>query len=395
MTERTIVILPQASINDERARIVSLNKSDGERVHKGDVIAVAETTKCTFDVTAEADGFLTYLIKLDDVAAVGQAVAVVSSEAGDASESIRQWLAAATNTSAGSAPAGKLYTKKAEVTATRLGIDITQVPATGERISEKDVLKYHEAQSGSGRPAAAGQGGAFPAGQTMDFADTLFPANRGRRILIIGAGNGAIQVLDALRGNARQRVVGILDDDASMESKTIMGVPVIGKVELGRARELKARGFFDEAVISVSTSISFRRRIFDAWKQDGFTFANVMHPTVFFGTNVEIGEGNVILAFCHFGACARVGNNNFLSAYASIEHHSVLHSHCSFGPGVLTSSSVEIKSGVKIGTGVFIEPYVTIGEGSVVASGCVITKEILPHKIVRLHTALSISDLPS
>ena len=135
--------------------------------------------------------------------------------------------------------------------------------------------------------------------------------------------------------------------------------------------------------ISVSTSIPFRERIFTAWQARGIPFANVIHPSAVVGMNVALGEGNVVMAFCHFGACATVGDNNFLSAYCSIEHHCVLGSHCSFGPAVVTSSRVQIGDGVRFGTGIAIEPGVAIGAGSIIASGLAITQNIPAQSLVK------------
>jgi acetyltransferase-like isoleucine patch superfamily enzyme len=83
------------------------------------------------------------------------------------------------------------------------------------------------------------------------------------------------------------------------------------------------------------------------------------------------------------GACAKIGNNNFISAYCSIEHHNELHNHSSFGPGVLTSSKVIIKDRVRFGTGIFIEPHITIGEDSIIASGAIITKDIPSNTLIK------------
>jgi acetyltransferase-like isoleucine patch superfamily enzyme len=96
-----------------------------------------------------------------------------------------------------------------------------------------------------------------------------------------------------------------------------------------------------------------------------------------------LGTGNVILAFSHIGACSEINNNNFLSAYTSIEHHNKLRNSCSFGPGVLTSSSVKIGDKVKFGTGIFIEPFVKIGSNSTIASGSILTGNIPDGHIVK------------
>ena len=96
-----------------------------------------------------------------------------------------------------------------------------------------------------------------------------------------------------------------------------------------------------------------------------------------------MGDGNVVCAFCHLGTGARVGDNNFLSAYNSFDHHDDLGSDISTGPGCMASGLVRIESGVRMGTGVFIEPHVTIGAGALVASGAVLTTSVPPGHAVK------------
>jgi UDP-3-O-[3-hydroxymyristoyl] glucosamine N-acyltransferase len=153
---------------------------------------------------------------------------------------------------------------------------------------------------------------------------------------------------------------------------------------------MAAAGEFDAAVISISTNIGVRTRIFEQWKSRGIAFANVIHPSSVIGMNVAWGEGNVVMALCHFGACAKVGDNNFLSAFCSIEHHCVLGSHCSFGPSVVTSSRVQIGDRVRFGTGIAMEPGIRIGADSTIASGLAITQHIPERSLLKAHVGYSL-----
>src|SRR5262249_10160726 len=158
------------------------------------------------------------------------------------------------------------------------------------------------------------------AGGARDLMDDRFPSGRVQRLLLIGGGNGAIQGLDTLAKIAGQRAVAIMDDNPRLAEETIGGGPVIGGIHVERAVPLQRDGALDAALITVSTSIAFRQRIFDEWHARGIPFANVIHPSAVIGSNVSLGEGNLILAFCNISACAGVGDNNFISPYCSIEH---------------------------------------------------------------------------
>ena len=398
MSQFTPIHLPQSGPNDVTATIAEWSKQPGQRVQKGEVIGSAETTKSVFDLEASAAGTFWPLAAPGSEAAVGAIIGAIGGEQSSQAEAVA-WLtgqshgqvAAASIPAAGAAGAGvaqsgRPATLKAELLAQRSGIDLAQVPAAGEKITEADVQAYLTARSTL--PAAQPSLVTSPP-QYADLVDDRFPANRPQRILIIGGGNGAVQIIDALARLPQQRAVAILDDNAALHGKQVAGVPILGAIDLARAAEMHAAGQFDAAVISISTSIPARARIFEQWKSRGIPFANVIHPSCVVGLNVTWGEGNVVMALCHFGACATIGDNNFISAFCSIEHHCTLGSHCSFGPAVVTSSRVRIGDRVRFGTGIHIEPGIQLGEDSVIASGLAITQHVPPRSLLKAHVGYS------
>ncbi len=401
MSQYTPIHLPQSGPNDVTATIAEWSKQPGQAVQKGEVIGSAETTKSVFDLEAPASGIFWPLAVPGAEVAVGAVIGALGSEHSDQADA-EAWLAtsggrpaagsALRTADSGAGTSARPATLKAELLAQRSGIDLSQVPAAGEKITEADVQAYLAARSTLPSPLhqAPLVAPTLSPTQYHDLVDDRFPANRPQRILIVGGGNGAVQIIDALAGLPQQRAVAILDDNAALHGKQVAGVPILGAIDLARAADMHAAGQFDAAVISISTSIPARARIFEQWKGRGIPFANVIHPSCVIGINAAWGEGNVVMALCHFGACATVGDNNFLSAYCSIEHHCVLGSHCSFGPAVVTSSRVRIGDRVRFGTGIHIEPGIQIGEDSVIASGLAITQHIPPRSLLKAHLGYSI-----
>jgi sugar O-acyltransferase (sialic acid O-acetyltransferase NeuD family) len=210
----------------------------------------------------------------------------------------------------------------------------------------------------------------------MDTVRDRYPEGKIQRILIIGGGDGAVPLLDVLAKTPEQQAVAILDDNPELRGKKVNGVPVTGGIDVEQIVALYEQDEFDAAIISISTIIKLRAEIFEKLKSRGIPFANIIHPSVVKGFNVKMGEGNVIMAFTHLGACASLGDNNFISAYCSIEHHNEMGNHCSFGPGVITSSRVIFGDQVRCGTGIFIEPKIHIGAKSVIGSGCIIWQNV-------------------
>ncbi len=90
---------------------------------------------------------------------------------------------------------------------------------------------------------------------------------------------------------------------------------------------------------------------------------------------MELGTG-LICAHCHFGVGTRIGDNNMLSAHNSFDHHNVLGTDITTGPGCADAwGLVSMGDRVRLGMGICIEPHVEIGCGAQVASGAVVQVE--------------------
>ncbi|HLZ86216.1 MAG TPA: biotin/lipoyl-containing protein, partial [Puia sp.] len=76
--------VPLLAVNDTTLTVVELPFSAGARVKKGDVILVFETSKTSYDVEAETDGFIQYLCEADRDYAVNDVVARIYSEESEA-----------------------------------------------------------------------------------------------------------------------------------------------------------------------------------------------------------------------------------------------------------------------------------------------------------------------
>jgi acetyltransferase-like isoleucine patch superfamily enzyme len=263
--------------------------------------------------------------------------------------------------------AGVRASEKALKRAEELGVDISTIQASG-LITVKDI----EAATGAQALAARVDPGEVK----------LLPGDpTAVRLLLIGAGLGATQVLDILAETPGQVAVGIVDDNAATWGTDVSGAPVVGGSDL--VASLHALGRFDAVVVAISTSVDARARLRGLCEEAGVPLANVIDPRVKLATGVTIGEGNVICAYCHFGTETRIGHNNFISAYNSFDHHNVLGNDISTGPGCMTSGEVTLEDRVRLGTGIFVEPKLVLGEGALVASGAVLVRSVPAHHAVK------------
>jgi pyruvate/2-oxoglutarate dehydrogenase complex dihydrolipoamide acyltransferase (E2) component len=72
--------VPLISVNDTSLTVVDILFSTGDKVRKGDIILVFETSKTTYNVEAEADGYIQYLCELSSDYEVNDIVAGIYSD---------------------------------------------------------------------------------------------------------------------------------------------------------------------------------------------------------------------------------------------------------------------------------------------------------------------------
>jgi acetyltransferase-like isoleucine patch superfamily enzyme len=350
------VHVPTSDVNSDSGVVTSWLTDNRSSVDRDVAILQVETSKALLEVSAPETGVLLYLADEGQEVALSDPVALLFPDRGAlAAYEEDQRQRAATEPDAGYAPRASV---KAVQRAEELGIDLAALHSDG-LITVQDVEKAAAA-------AARTDYTALP---------TPLTAPSGvRRILLIGGGLGATQVIDIFAQASRDQAVAILDDSRDKWGSVVCGVPVVGGTD--RLAELFADGAYDAAVIAISTSVPARRKFREALLDAGIPLANVIDRTAKIATDVVLGVGNIICAFCHLGTGVRVGDNNFFSAYNSFDHHSTIGSNCSTGPGCMSSALVTLGDGVRLGTGIFIEPGVELGSGVQVASGAVLVHSV-------------------
>jgi len=76
--------VPLLAVNDTTLTVVELPFASGAAVKKGDVILVLETSKTSYDVEADVDGFIQYVCEADKDYEVNEVIARIYSEAAEA-----------------------------------------------------------------------------------------------------------------------------------------------------------------------------------------------------------------------------------------------------------------------------------------------------------------------
>lgn len=82
--------VPLVSVNDLSLSVIEMNFSTGDLIKRGDIILVFESSKITYDVVSETDGYIQYLCELGDDYDVNELVALISETAPDLDKTLNE-----------------------------------------------------------------------------------------------------------------------------------------------------------------------------------------------------------------------------------------------------------------------------------------------------------------
>jgi len=192
-------------------------------------------------------------------------------------------------------------------------------------------------------------------------------------ILIVGAGGHGQTIADALlraaMAGATKQAIGFLDDTPELQRSSYQGLPVLGPIAS------IARVPHDQVIVAIGDN-RVRREIYLRLRNEGFSFATIVHPTATVARDVEIGPGSYVSALALVGAATRIGANTIVNGAGCIAHHNLIGDHVHIAPGVNSTRDVQIGEGAMVGIGTNIISGCTIGAWSVVGAGSLVTRDI-------------------
>lgn len=110
-------------------------------------------------------------------------------------------------------------------------------------------------------------------------------------------------------------------------------------------------------------------------------------------TQLEIGDNNVIREYCMIsrgtvkgGSITRIGNNNFLMAYAHIGHDCIIGNHVIMINYAALSGHVTVEDFAIIGAYAAIHQFCLVGAYAFIARATYVTKDVLPYIMIAGHS---------
>jgi len=192
-------------------------------------------------------------------------------------------------------------------------------------------------------------------------------------VIVLGAGGHAKVLIDALLKQSIQ-LLGITDPDPALTNATILGIPLLGDDD-AVLRCSPDTVLLVNGVGSARTTVQ-RRQLFDRFKEKGYQFATVIHPSAVIATDVVMDEGAQVMAGVVIQTASKIGSNTIINTKASVDHDCTIADHVHIAPGVTLSGAVEVGSGTHIGAGATVIQGVKIGEESLIGAGSLVLNDV-------------------
>lgn len=354
MDKITPVYVPLVNPNEQESILAQLNVVEGQKVERGDVLAIFETTKSTLELTADRAGYILGLhIKEGENLAAGKRLCYLS----DGKDAILPPEEPAVEAQKGTQKpliSSELrITQPALALARSLGVDPETFPKW-KLITEADIRAKGASLSVSADP---------------------------NTLIIYGGGGHAKSLIDLIRAEGKYLIAGIVDDGLAAGTK-VMGVPVLGSGDI--LADLKQKGI-NLAVNAVGGigNITPRLIVYEKLKNTGFTCPTVIHPRAFIEPGAKIGEGGQIFFNAYVGSDAVVGYGCIINTGAILSHDCILKDYVNISPGAILAGAVSIQERTLVGMGVTINLNVKIGAGARIGNSAVIKADVPENGIVR------------
>ncbi len=371
----SLLLVPRANANDDEVIVVEWLMGEGDVVRADSLVCSVETTKAVIDVEAGAAGYLRPLVAVGTRVGVGSVLAAVTADAdsplpdaalpgdGAADDAAPPSRAAASRPPVDGVPAptaspearvapadGRRWTRKAEIVAARLGVDLAALATTlGREIGEADVR------------AAAAEPSPTPSDATPATTSRRGPV----RVAVVGSGPAVPQVLEMISRLPQLRAVGVVGPDGA----DVLGVPPLGSE--AEVADLVRRGALDAAALAASSGTD-RSRILRLLRAAGVEVVRVVDPSAVVAADVVLGAGVIVGPQVVLGPGTVLGDGCLVAAGAVLEHANVCGAAVTVGAGSVLGAGARIGDDTELGARVVIAPASQVAPGTAVPAGTVV-----------------------
>ena len=145
---------------------------------------------------------------------------------------------------------------------------------------------------------------------------------------------------------------------------------------------------------SISSPV-LRKKLYEHFRDKGYCFESVVHPSSIVSSDVRLDDGAQIMAGAVVQPGSSMGANSIVNTGALIDHDCDIGAHVHIAPGAVLSGNVRIANEVHVGTGAVLIQGLVIGAKSIIGAGAVVVDDVpagvtvvgIPGRIICNHAA--------
>ena len=183
------------------------------------------------------------------------------------------------------------------------------------------------------------------------------------KINVIGAG-GHARVILSIFTSLKATNVFVYDDSYTESNMSYNNLKVVGPISYD---------ITGNTIIAIGSNI--KRKYFRDYLVNA-TWVTCIHEKAIIDSNVQIGEGTVVMAGAIIQPGTKIGRHCIINTGACIDHDCVVGDFCHIGPNAALAGGVNVGEGSFIGIGSSVIPYITIGKWSTIGAGSAVIQDI-------------------
>lgn len=194
------------------------------------------------------------------------------------------------------------------------------------------------------------------------------------KLVIVGAGEFAEIAYEYFSDFSNYDVVAFAVEKAFIKEKELFGLPIVPFEEIELIYPPHEYKIF--VAITYTQLNRVRKRLYIQAKEKGYKFATFIHPTVFLGRDVKIGENCFIFEDNNIQRKVDIGNNVIIWAKNHIGHRSIIRDNCYLASGVIISGYCEIDENCFLGVNCSLNDNIRIAKDTIIGNGAIVIKNI-------------------
>jgi sugar O-acyltransferase (sialic acid O-acetyltransferase NeuD family) len=335
-----IIYTPKVGTSDIEVRLCAILRNN-QKISIGDIICEVETSKATYDIESEYDGYIYMIHDLYENINVGSPLAIISEVQLSEIELKIEINKFASGTDVRSLKTN--VTKKAQVLIDKHEVDISSI--NKEIITEKDVQEL-----------------LIKVKLSSELINISFKEND---LVIVGIGGHAGMCIDILRQQSKYNIVGFIDDNVTNDEK--YGLKYLGN--LSGIEEFAKNGLCHVVLgIGFVGNLKKREKIYN-YLTSFVRVPTIIHKSAIVEPSAKIDEGCQIMAGAIIGSNVLIGKNCIVNSGAIVSHDSLISDGSHLTPGATLAGHVKIGKRVTVGMCSTIYIGIEISDDNVIVNG--------------------------